>query len=335
MSAVGLDIGTYTIKAVHAKAGKKPQIVRTVELLNTTGVSVPTDEAAMVKLSSLLDAMFTDHKLARTDVRLALPEQVVSTKVISIPPLTDAELASAIGWQAEQHIPIPYEELALQYQVLFRPEKNAKDQMMRVLLVGARKAIVDRYTELFLNIGIEPTWLETQVISSMRSMQFGIDEPTTMVVTIGGSTMNLAVVWRGELSFVFSHLNGGQLLTKTIEQTIGLDPQQAEQYKRTYGLEPNQFEGKIRAALEPTIKLFASEIMKAMQFFSTQYHGEAVQRLLLAGGTAQLPGLAEYMAGQIGVEVLVADPFAVATGDIPQANHPSFPVAMGLLMKEE
>jgi type IV pilus assembly protein PilM len=333
MPAVAIDIGTYTIKVVHAKPGDKPQILRTVEVFNQTGVSVPTDAGVAAKLGQEIEAIFNDHKLPRTDVRLSLPEQVVSTKVVEMPPLSDAELASAIGWQAEQHIPIPVEELALEYQVLYRPPRGDHQQKMRVLLVGVRKGLIEQFINLFIDIGIEPTHLETQIISTVRALQFTAEDPTTMVVQIGASAMEMSVIWQGELRFVFSHLNGGQLLTKTIMQAVGLDEQQAEQYKRTFGLRGDQFEGKIRTALEPSVKIFVNEILKAQQFFLNQNPGQTIQRVLLAGGTAQLPDLVEYLAGEIGLEVLVASPFATATGEIPQTNHPAFTVPVGLVMK--
>lgn len=334
MPAVAIDIGTYTLKLVHAKPGPNPNVERTVEVFNSAGVSVASDEAATERLINLIDTTLTDHKLPRKDIRLALPEQAISTKIISIPPLTDAELASAIGWQAEQHIPIPLEELSLEYQVLSRPTRKDSGEMMRVLLVGARKNVVERYVDMFYELGIEPSVLETQTIATVRSLQFTPEDPTTMVVSIGAATMDMAVVRQGQLAFVFSHLNGGQLLTKTIQQQIGLDAEQAEQYKRTYGLDERQFEGKIFQTLEPTIKIYVGEIMKAMQFFVNQNPGEAVQRVLLAGGSSQLPGLVQYVTRALNVEVLVAAPFASASGEIPQVNHPAFAVCMGLIMKE-
>lgn len=334
MKSVAIDIGTYTIKAIHAKPGKTPEIVRAVEVFNSLGVSVPSDEGNIEKMGKMIDDLFTDNNLPRSDVRLALPEQVVSTKVISIPPLSDAELASAISWQAEQHIPIPVEELSLEYQVLYRPTRKNQEEKMKVLLVGVRKNVIDNYLNTFLYAGIEPVFLETQMLSIIRSMQFEVDDPTTQIVSIGSTTMDTGIMHQGQPAFVFSHLNGGQLLSRTIEQGIGLDPKQAEQYKRTYGLDEQQFEGKIRELLLPSVKILVSEIRKANQFFANQYPGEAVQRILLAGGSAQLPGLVQFITSELGLEVLIAAPFASASGEIPESNHTAFSICMGLIMKE-
>jgi len=334
MPAVAIDIGTYSVKAISGNPGAKPAIKRVAEVFNTTGLAVPTDDASIEKMALLVESVFADYDLPRNEVRVAIPETVVSTKVIPLPPLTDAELASAINWQAEQHIPIPPEELSLEYQVVFRPKGNDK-QPMRVLLVGVRKTVIDNYVNLFHSIGIEPILIETQILSIMRSLQFVPEDPTTLIVHIGASNMNMALVHQAELKFVLSHLNGGQLLTKALEQSLAMDATQSEQYKRTYGLDSDQFQGKIREAMMPAAQLLTAEIKKSLQFFVNQNPKESVKRIVLSGGTALLPGFVQFITDETGAEVLVSAPFTNATGDVaPQVNQPSMTVCMGLMSRE-
>jgi type IV pilus assembly protein PilM len=332
-STLALDIGTYSIKALAGKPGDKPSITRSVEAANSLGFSVPTDDAQTEKLAALIDSLLNDHKLPKTDIRLALPETVVSTKVISLPSLSDAELASAISWQAEQHIPIPPEELALEYQVLYRPPRSEKNVPMRVMLVGARKPVIERYVNVFMLLGIEPSILETQLIGVLRSLQFTSADPTTLVAHIGASTMQLAVMNQGELDFVYTHLSGGQLLTKSLEQAVNLDTEQAEQYKRSYGLDEAQFQGKVRAALLPSVSVLVTEMQKAIRFFTNQHPTQNVARVVLSGGGAQLPGLLEFVAAQLGTEVLMSAPLTTAQGELPAANQTAFAVVAGLMMR--
>ncbi len=335
MPAVALDIGTYSIKAIHGVSGKKPAIKRVAEIFNPLGISLPTDDASQEKLLKVIETLINDYDLPRTDIRLAVPETVVSTKVIAIPPLSDAELASAINWQAEQHIPIPPEELMLEYQVLYRPQRNEKNPM-RVLLVGVRKQLMERFVGMFNQLGVEPEIVETHMLSVLRSLQFEYSDPTSLVVHIGASSMNMSVVHQGELRFVLSQLNGGQLLTKALEQALGLDATQAEQYKRTYGMDESQFQGKVRDALLPAARVLVTEMRKAMQFFTSQNPQESVKRVILSGGSAVMPGLVQFVTDELGVEVLVAAPFANASGSIPQdVNHAAMSVCMGLLAREE
>ncbi len=334
MPAVALDIGTYSIKAIRAKTGSKVEVERVVEVFNESGIALPTDDASVSKLGQMIDSVLGDNDLPRTDIRISLPETVISTKVISIPPLSDAELASAIGWQAEQHIPIPPEELSLEYQVLYKPKKG-EDAQMRVLLIGTRKRMVERYVGMFNEIGVEPTLLETHMISIVRSLQFSVEDPTTLIAHIGSSNMNLAIVHAGELQFVISHMNGGQMLTKALESAIGLDSAQAEQYKRSYGLDGSQFQGKVKDALLPPVNMLLTEIRKSVQFFVNQHPQETVQRIVLSGGSAMLPSLVQHITNELGVEVLIASPFAGVDGAIPEnVNHPGMSICMGLLQRE-
>lgn len=336
MSALAIDIGTYTIKAISGKPGKKIEIERFAEIFNPLGVSVPGDEAVTQKFIDLVESVIADNKFPRTDVRLSLPETVVSTNIIELPTLSDAELASAIGWQAEQHIPIPPDQLSLQYQVLYRPAKTKQGEgKMRVLLVGAHKGLVEKYTDVFLTLGIEPKLLETQMVSVLRALDIEAQEPPTLVVHLGASNMQLAMVYEGELRFVTSHMTGGQALTQALERQINLSNQQAEEYKRTYGLDEAQFEGKVRTALLPVIRIMVGEIRKAMIFFANKYPGVVTQRILLSGGPTLLPGLVSYITREVGVEVLVAAPFSNVTGAIPEASHPTWAVCMGLMAREE
>lgn len=334
MSALAIDIGSYTIKAISGKPGEQVQVERVVEVFNTDGIVIPNDDTEIEKLATALEHIIEDNKLPIGDVRICLPENMVSTKIISIPRLTDAELASAIGWQAEQHIPIPPEELTLEYHVLYRPDRGSSDEM-RVMMVGARKPVVQRFVSAIQILGIEPSVLETQTLSVIRSLQFTPEDDSALVVHMGSSTMILAIVRHGELAFVFNHMTGGSVLTKTLEQGIGLETQQAEEYKREFGLDVAQFQGKVAESLRPVVKNMTDEMLKAIRFFGTQYPQDPINRVLLSGGATQLPGMLEAVTDALGVEVLVSAPFASATGAIPEANHPALSVAMGLLMRTE
>lgn len=334
MPALAIDIGSYTLKAIAGKSGKNVAVEKVVETFNTNGIIVPTDDSQTEKMVETIGNLISDHKLPTTDVRLALPESIVSTKIISMPRLSDAELSSAIGWQAEQYIPIPPEELTLEYKVLYRPEKADANEQMRVLLVGTRRSLVDKFILVFNYLGIEPTLLETQILSVVRSLHFENVDPTTLIVHMGANTTTLAVVHQGELAFVFNHMSGSQTLTKALQAAIGLDADQAEQYKRQYGLDPAQFQGKVQVALLPAVKVLTDAMQKAIRFFVNQNPTANVQRVLLSGGGVQLPGFVPHLANVLGAEVLVASPFAASTGNIPEANHAAMSVCMGLLTRE-
>lgn len=336
MPATAIDIGTYSIKAVVAKPGSKPSISRTALMRNESELGFPKDEMQAEKMLKSVDQIFHDHKLPKSDVYLSLPEEIVSTKVIYLPPLSDAELASAIDWQAEQHIPIPLNQLTLEYQVLYRPPKKATDQPMRVLLVGTRRNVAELYSDIFLSLGIQPKIMETQAFSIIRALGFEESDPTTLIVHIGADNTQLAVVDKTEIKLVTNKKGGGTILTKAIQQAVtNVTLQQAEEYKRTYGLQAEQLQGKIAQILLPALEPLTQEINKTLRYYNNDQPQSPVTRVVLTGGTAQMPGILSYFTQQTNLEVLLAAPFAGTSGEIPEENQQSFIVCNGLLMRKK
>ncbi|HPR14317.1 MAG TPA: type IV pilus assembly protein PilM, partial [Candidatus Woesebacteria bacterium] len=328
------DIGTHTIKAISAKNGKQIQVLKAVDIPNSLGLVIPQSDQETTQFSEMIANLLNDYKLDASDVRLSLPESIIANKVIEVPVLTDAELASAVGWQAEQYIPIPKDDLSLEYQVLFRPDKKMPDAKMKVLLVASRKSFVRKLNDIFLNLGIEPTVMETQMFSVIRALNLRSDDPETLIVHMGASNLDLAVVANGMFDFIFSTKNGAQLLTNAIAQSFALDLKQAEEYKITYGLNPEQLDGKLIQVILPIVNNVVVEIQKALRYFSQLHPGQTIKRVVLSGGPAEMIGFSQYLAQQINTEVFLMAPFAEAKGQIPETKHLHFTVCMGLVMRK-
>ena len=334
MSITALDIGTHTIKAISVKNGKQIQVLKAVDIPNSLGLVIPQSDQETTQFSEMIANLLNDYKLDASDVRLSLPESIIANKVIEVPVLTDAELASAVGWQAEQYIPIPKDDLSLEYQVLFRPDKKMPDAKMKVLLVASRKSFVRKLNDIFLNLGIEPTVMETQMFSVIRALNLRSDDPETLIVHMGASNLDLAVVANGMFDFIFSTKNGAQLLTNAIAQSFALDLKQAEEYKITYGLNPEQLDGKLIQVILPIVNNVVVEIQKALRYFSQLHPGQTIKRVVLSGGPAEMIGFSQYLAQQINTEVFLMAPFAEAKGQIPETKHLHFTVCMGLVMRK-
>lgn len=334
MSITALDIGTHAIKIVVVKDNKSRQISKALEVKNKLGLVAPKSDQEALQFSEMIANLFHDYKLDQSDVRLSLPEYLVTSKVIEIPFLNDAELASAIGWQAEQAIPIPKNDLSLQYQVLQKPEKKTPNATMKVLLVGARKSIVEKINNVFLNIGIEATLMETQMFSVIRSLDIEASDPETIVLQMGASGNDIAVIANGMFEFVFNSKTGSNLVNQSIAQSFNLDNQQAEEYKINYGLDSSQLEGKLSQVIMPIVNNLIIDLQKTVRFFSQNHPDQKIKRVVLSGGPAQMKGLMEKISQDLGLEVLQAAPFAKAKGQVPDKNQLSFSVCMGLIERK-
>lgn len=338
MNYVGFDLGSSSLKLLEVtKEGGKLKAIQAFEYANPFGVMLPTDEAQLQQLATMLKQVISEHKVDTRSVRTAIPESLISTKIISTPPLSDAELASAIDWLAEQHIAIPLDEAKIEYEVLYRPANGKKEENMRVMIIGVPKTVIAAQMKLFELLEIEPVVMETQTVSLLRSVTQE-QMPTTLIVNMGASSTDFTIVHEKEIVFVYSFGNGGRLLTRSIERGLNLTTEQAEEYKKSYGIDPQFLEGKISAILDPVMRLFVAEIQKALLYFTSQFGTQQVQRILFAGGGAQLVGLVPYFAKHFTQEIVIANPLQNIVADtktpLPMDRSSSFAIATGLVMRE-
>ncbi len=144
----------------------------------------------------------------------------------------------------------------------------------------------------------------------------------------------MALFHQGEVWVVLSHLNGGQLFSKALEQTLGLDATQSEQYKRTYGLDASQLEGKVRTGLLIVLDNIVNEIRKGMEYHLFT-HKTKVAKIVLSGGGVYLPQLTTHLSEIFsGIEVVIGDPFGSAKpgrgGIVIPREKAVYTVAIGL-----
>jgi len=160
-----------------------------------------------------------------------------------------------------------------------------------------------------------------------------------MIVSIGSQTTDIAILRNGTLTFARSISAGGEAMTRAIAQSLNFTTQQAEEYKKTYGVDSAVLEGKIAFALKPVTDTIATEVKRAIAFFEQKYTTEKIQAIILAGGSAKLPGLVQFMTNATGIETQLANPWAQIQKStrfaVLNQEGPMFAVAVGLAMRPE
>ena len=336
---IGLDIGSFSIKVVAlSKKGQGFRLETIGIALNPYGARPGADDASQTRVAEAVKKLLSDLKIAGAKAAMALDESQVYTKVIVMPVLSDSELASAIHWEAEQYVPVPLDQVNIDYEVISRPEKGSADQKMEVLLVGAPKTAVKQMAQFSEKCGVELVSLETELIAVSRSMIPDTNEPAPiMLVHLGSSSTDIAVVKSGMLVFTHSLESGGSALTRVLANELGLEFPQAEEYKRSYGLDPSQLEGKVRESLFPLVERNFSDMKKALSYYNSAHQEEPIKRVVLSGGAALLPELVSAMAESLALEVVLGNAF-VRVEPSEHASIPgdtvSFATAVGLAMKE-
>lgn len=310
----GLDIGSSSIKVVQSTlTGAKTFTVDAVGLAMNPAGSVDFGNSAVVsKLTPAVKQLLSEAKIREKRVVVSVAESKVYSRILTMPAMSEAELSSAIKWEAEQFVPIPVSEVELDFSILEQQAAGTTDKKMLVYLVAAPKTYLQSMVDFVVGLGLEPIAVESEMVAVSRALTFGITPATTLIVHMGAMSSVLAIVDGSSLSFSYVIDSGGVSLTRALAQSLSLPLPQAEEYKRTYGLDPNQLEGKVRTGLLLILDTIVSEMRKAMEYHLSS-RKTYVNRIVLSGGGAYLPEFGAYLS-QIfgGLEVLVGDPFASA-----------------------
>ncbi len=339
MSLTGLDIGSKTIKAIELAKEKDTFVLKAAGVIAYNGVDLEhiQDEKDFVKLAQSIKQLFKDIKINTKNVNISLPEAQVFTRSINYPWLTDQEISSAIKWEAEQYIPIPINEAIVQHQVLER-RQNTTPPEVSVLLVASPRTLVEKYVRLVTMAGLNCISVETELIALSRALAPA--NQTCLLIDFGARSTDIAISKNGMLMFSRSIPTGGEAFTRAVAQYLGVNPNQAEEYKKTYGLSVSQLEGKVSAAIDPVFRIVSEEIKKAIHYYQTELKGEQPALIVLSGGASGMPEASTYLAKAIGIEVAVGNPFSKVTmqpnvAKTLTAYGPLYSIAAGLAMRGE
>jgi type IV pilus assembly protein PilM len=335
---LGIDIGSKTIKLVElAKDGQNYRLKASgVVGFKGKTIEATKDDKELAPLAEAIKKLHKEAKVGTRDVSIALPEPEVFTRTIRFPLLTDAEISSAVKWEAEQYIPIPIGDAIIQHQILERREDSSPAQVV-VLLIAAPKALVEKYARLVEMAGLNLAVVETELMALVRSL--APPDQTLLLVDFGARSTDIAICKNGLIHFSRSIPTAGEAFTRAVSQALGVEEAQAEEYKRAYGLSQGQLEGKIKRALDPVFRLVSDEMRKAIHFYQSEEKGEAPGSAILSGGSAGMPETASSLTKLLGIEVIVGNPFSkveVAPEAVKSLSGyaPLYSIAVGLAMRE-
>lgn len=338
-TTVGLDIGSHSIKLVELSKDKNGFSVRAAGSCPTPPKSLTSAISAdQEALAIAIKKLFADSGVTNREVAIALPESQVITRVLEdVPQLSARELTSAIQWEAEQYIPLPLAQVNVDFTIL-RDAKQTGTNKMEVLLVAAPKVLIEKYVHILELADVTIVGAETEIIAASRALVRTVPTvKTVMVVSLGAQTTDLAILHAGVLAFTRSISAGGEALSRAVAQGLDFELAQAEEFKRTYGVEQDKLEGKIVAATKPVMDTIVSEMTRAIAFYQEKYKGERVETVLLSGGTARLPGMVVLIAKALEIEAQLANPWVgIQKGSqfaALETEGAVFSVAVGLALR--
>jgi len=333
----GLDLGSYSIKAVQLKKKKD-----TYQLLSLGEVKTPVSlnssaEDDKKTITKAISKLTKEAKIKTKNVILSLPENKVYSQVIDIPYLNKKEIEPAINFEAEKYIPVPLQEVELEYLILTPVNKKQPPQRVKILLVAARKDAIDYIFSLSQMANLKPIALETEILSLARLVKF-VYHHNCIILDLGHSSSDIALLVDQQINLVRSIDTGGEALTRALSQKLDMEFDQAEEYKKTYGFQQQVLEGTVARGLEPILNIIINELKKVVEIFQQQNQQGELKTIIVSGGGALMPGIANTLVKTTNLEVITLDPFKNFLDKDKFKNiqrKASFSTAVGLAMREK
>jgi type IV pilus assembly protein PilM len=340
-TVVGLDIEPGFVAAVQVRAagGDGLAIERAAGVPLGPGIVRDGEVADPEALAEALRELFKDRKLGRR-VRIGVANQRIVVRTIDLPPLTDAkELAAAVRFNAQEHIPMPLDQAVLEYVSLGLVD-TAEGQRTRVVLVAARRDMVERVHAAARKAGLRPDGIDLAAFAMIRALHHGA-RGATLYVSVGGVT-NLALA--EDTTCVFTRVvpGGVEALAAELAERRGLTLEHARQWLVHVGLtaplEAVTGESAIieeaRSVLAEGVRRIADEVRNSLDFYRAQAGALAAERAVLTGPAVAIPGFADQLGAAIGLPVeegIVTEARAGAYGGIDAGR---LAVAAGLAVAE-
>jgi type IV pilus assembly protein PilM len=300
---VGVDIGTSTIKVCCLKKTRSGFTLESIARksydrdLLSDGSIIDSDFIAHE-----LKDLFAVHKIKAKDAACALSSYTVITKKVSVPFLEEDALEDTISLEVEAVIPFPLQDIYYSYYVMGVDEE--KQDMMNVQIVAAKRDIVDAYIKAFSAAGLRLQILDVDIfcLTNLVEQTYNPKEMSVMVVDIGASVTNIAIMKGENIEFTREILVGGKYLTSQIEKAAKISYAEAED-KKIRNL------GDISYLFEDFIFNISSELNKTINFYVATKPRENIGKIYLTGGSSQVLGLKERIAADTKVDVEYINPF--------------------------
>jgi len=340
---LGLDISSSAVKLVELSAsGRNDYRVEryAIEVLPKDAVvdgNIANPDAVQSAIRKAWKRMGTSIK----NVAVALPTtSIISKKILAPAGLREDELEGLVESEASQNIPFAIDEVSLDFRVLGPAPGSADDE--EVLIVATRRDRVEDRIAVIEAVGLHPVVVDVESYATLAASELiigqlrGISASSVVaLVDIGMNALRFTVLKDNVPIYTREQAFGGGQLTQDVARRFNMEYTEAETSKRA-GTLPEEYAADLLPHFTENLVL---EVARSLQFFFTTTRYSSVDRIVLAGGCAAIPGVAEQVAARTQVDTVVANPFAgmVISDKIRasqlQSEASSLMVACGLALR--
>lgn len=314
---IGLDIGSHTVKAVEIARKSRDKGFDLRSLGQAPLQSEAIVQGAFLNSSAIVDSIreaIETGRIRSKDVAASVSGHSVIVKRVQLPQMSREELEGQIQWEAEQYIPFDVNEVNLDFQIL---TANPEEGQMDVLLVAAKKDLIDDYVQVITEAGLNPVAIDVAAFAVQNAYELNYEQDPTRVVAlvnIGAQVVNINVIRNGIPAFTRDIMTGGAQYTEEIQKALSISYEEAERIKlgtpkdgaAARDVIPQEVEQAMRSVSDTVI----GEISRSLDFFAATAADARISRVLLSGGAARTAGLAAAFKSRTGIETEIMNPLA-------------------------
>jgi type IV pilus assembly protein PilM len=339
-TVLGLDISSSSVKLLElSRSGNRYKVESYAVASLPANAVVEKNINDVEGVGESIQKVLTNAKSKQKNVAVAVSGSAVITKIIEMDAdLTEDQMESQIAVEADQYIPYPLDEVAIDFEVQGASERD--EELVDVLLAACRKENVDLRVNAIEFAGLEAKIVDVEAYAMERAFelikdQLEYENHVVAVVDVGATMTTLSVLVDGRTVYTREQLFGGKQLTEEIQRRFGLTYEEAGLAKKQGGL-PEDYEPEV---LEPFKEAVVQQVTRSLQFFFSSSQYNEVDYIVLAGGVAAMPDLADLVEQKLGMPTIVANPFgnmgvASKVNEVALGNDaPAMMIACGLAMR--
>ncbi len=347
-SCLGIDIGSSAIKIVElSRAGERIKLEAYGEIKAEAIFEKPfrTFEKNTLSFQNLdvaraIEGMIDEAKMSTRRAVFSIPDFSTFYTTISLPSMSFQELDQAIRFRVRQQIPVPLNEVTLDWSIIEGRADDNPGENIKVLLVAVPNEIISQYQDISRLAKLDLFALEAEVFGFLRAVNPPKDK-TIALVDIGAQSVTCTIIDKGVLKQSRSFEPAANEITEVLSKSMQVDFKEAERLRQKYGLAETEdpISRTVKEVLSPIVDVIISEVQKTIQNF---YEGalKAPALIVLGGGMVLMPGLKEYFMAKTNIATEVVNPFFSANifyppilENILRQLAPSYAIAIGAAMR--
>lgn len=339
--AVGLDIGSSTLKAAELRPVRKGGYELVSLGIEELAPECIVDGVIISKIpvSDAINRIFAQQNIKNGRVTTSISGHSVIVKKISLPVQSEEDLAESIRWEAEQYIPFDIADVNLDYQVL---GENTSTGNLDVLLVAVKKDKITDYTGVIKMAGKVPVLVDVDAFALQNAYEANYQpsgKNTVALLDIGARTMTINIVSGTDFLFTRDVGIGGHQYTEFLQKEFNLGFSQAQALKHGEPVE-NIEASEARHVIDTVTEILCLEIQKTFDFFKSTTSIDHIDQMIVSGGAAHTPGLIETLTEKFEIPTEKFNSFKRVTFDPKQFSSsmiaersPDLAIAVGLALR--